>query len=127
MAQRIQSQMPCAGREISQRIHVTLKKRGSRLEVKSLCISIENNYSGMYIPRPVAAPVMQLGQGPEKQPGNLHRIEQGRGFMDAKTIIVHCTFSEDDRDISDIIEESFRIFLQKELRTFAKTTHDGVS
>lgn len=47
--------------------------------------------------------------------------------MDAKTIIVHCTFSEDDRDISDIIEESFRIFLQKELRTFAKTTHDGVS
>lgn len=47
--------------------------------------------------------------------------------MSTKTVIVHCTYAEDDKDISDIIKESFRIFLQKELRTFATATHDGVS
>lgn len=47
--------------------------------------------------------------------------------MNTKTVIVHCTYSEDGKDISDIIKESFRIFLQKELRTFATPTHDGVS
>ena len=47
--------------------------------------------------------------------------------MNTKTIIVHCTYSEDDKDIAAIIRESFRIFLQKELRTFATVTYDGVS
>ena len=47
--------------------------------------------------------------------------------MNTKTVIVHCTYSEDDKDIADIIRESFRIFLQKELRTFATSTYDGVS
>lgn len=47
--------------------------------------------------------------------------------MNTKTIIVHCTYSEDDKDIAAIIRESFRIFLQKELRTFATATYDGVS
>ena len=47
--------------------------------------------------------------------------------MNTKTVIVHCTYSEDDKDIADIIRESFRIFLQKELHTFAIATHDGLS
>lgn len=47
--------------------------------------------------------------------------------MNTRTVIVHCTYSEDDKDIAEIIRESFRIFLQKELRTFAIATHDGVS
>lgn len=47
--------------------------------------------------------------------------------MNTRTVIVHCTYSEDDKDIADIIRESFRIFLQKELHTFATPTHDGVS
>lgn len=47
--------------------------------------------------------------------------------MDKKTISVHCTYSDDDKDIADIIQESFRVFLQKELRTIATDTHNGVS
>lgn len=47
--------------------------------------------------------------------------------MDKKTISVHCAYSDDDKDIADIIRESFRVFLQKELRTFATDTHNGVS
>ena len=47
--------------------------------------------------------------------------------MDKKTISVHCTYSDDDKDITTIIQESFRVFLQKELRTFATDIHDGVS
>ena len=47
--------------------------------------------------------------------------------MNTKNVIVQCAYSEDDNDIADIIRESFRIFLQKELHTFATGTHDGVS
>ena len=47
--------------------------------------------------------------------------------MNSKPIVVHCTFSEDDTDIADIIWESFRLFLQKELHIFANTACDGVS
>ena len=47
--------------------------------------------------------------------------------MNAKPIVVHCTYPEEGRDIAEIIKESFRIFLQKELGTFAKPTQDGVS
>lgn len=47
--------------------------------------------------------------------------------MNTKSIVVHCTYSEEGRDIAEIIKESFHIFLQKELVTFAKPTHDGVS
>ena len=35
--------------------------------------------------------------------------------MDKKTLPVHCTYSEDGKDIAEIILESFRLFLQKEL------------
>ena len=47
--------------------------------------------------------------------------------MNTKTVVVHCEYSEDGKEISEIISESFRHFLQKELRTFATTTQDGVS
>lgn len=47
--------------------------------------------------------------------------------MNTKTVIVHCAHLEDGKHIADIIKESFRIFLQKELHTFATPTHDGVS
>ena len=47
--------------------------------------------------------------------------------MNTRTVIVRCTYSEDGKDIADIIRESFRIFLQKELHTFATPTHGGVS
>lgn len=32
-----------------------------------------------------------------------------------KTLIVHCTYSEDGKNVAEIIQESFRLFLQKEL------------
>ena len=47
--------------------------------------------------------------------------------MNTKTVVVHCEYSEEGKDIADILQESFRLFLQKELRTFATTTQDGVS
>ena len=36
-----------------------------------------------------------------------------------KTIIIHCTFSGDGEEIAEIIQESFRLFLQKELLALA--------
>lgn len=36
-----------------------------------------------------------------------------------KTIIIHCAYSEDGKDIAEIVRESFRLFLQKELLTLA--------
>jgi hypothetical protein len=36
-----------------------------------------------------------------------------------KTIIIHCTYSEDVEEIAEIIQESFRLFLQKELLALA--------
>ena len=36
-----------------------------------------------------------------------------------KTIIIHCTYSDDSKDIAEIILESFRLFLQKELLALA--------
>ena len=47
--------------------------------------------------------------------------------MYTKTVIVPCEYSEEGKDIADIIQESFRLFLQKELGTFAIATQDGVS
>ena len=47
--------------------------------------------------------------------------------MNTKTVVIHCEYSEEGKDIAEIIQESFRIFLQKELRTFAIATQDGVS
>ena len=47
--------------------------------------------------------------------------------MNTKTVVVHCEYSEDGREISEIISESFRLFLQKELGTFAIATQDGAS
>ena len=47
--------------------------------------------------------------------------------MNTKTVVIHCEYSEEGKDIADILQESFRLFLQKELRTFAITTQDGVS
>lgn len=47
--------------------------------------------------------------------------------MNTKPIVVQCTYSEDGRDISQIIQEAFRIFLQKEIGTVARPTQDGAS
>ena len=47
--------------------------------------------------------------------------------MNTKTVVIHCEYSEEGKDIAEIIQESFRLFLQKELRTFAITTQDGAS
>lgn len=47
--------------------------------------------------------------------------------MNTKTVIVHCTYSEDGRDIADIIRESFHVFLLKELRIFAAPNQESVS
>lgn len=35
--------------------------------------------------------------------------------MKVQNIAVHCTCSEDGQDIAEIIRESFRLFLRKEL------------
>ena len=35
------------------------------------------------------------------------------------TLIIHCTYSEDKKDIAEILQESFRLFLQKELLSLA--------
>ena len=37
--------------------------------------------------------------------------------MEPKPIVVHCTYSDDGKDIAEIIRESFSFFLQKELLT----------
>lgn len=47
--------------------------------------------------------------------------------MNTKTVVIHCEYSEEGKDIAEIIQESFHLFLQKELRTFAIATQDGVS
>lgn len=39
--------------------------------------------------------------------------------MDKKTLPIHCTYSEDGEDIAEIIQKSFRLFLQKELLVLA--------
>ena len=36
-----------------------------------------------------------------------------------KTLIIHCTYSDDGEEIAKIIRESFRLFLQKELLALA--------
>jgi hypothetical protein len=43
-----------------------------------------------------------------------HIIDAGGVAME-KTMIVHCAYSEDGRLASEILEESFRLFLQKTL------------
>lgn len=39
--------------------------------------------------------------------------------MDTKTLPICCTYSDDDKSIAEIIHESFRLFLQKELFALA--------
>ncbi len=39
--------------------------------------------------------------------------------MDQETLPVHCTYSDDGKDIAEIIQESFRLFLQKEFFALA--------
>ena len=39
--------------------------------------------------------------------------------MEPKPVPVHCTYSDDGKDIAQIIRESFSLFLQKELLTLA--------
>lgn len=46
--------------------------------------------------------------------------------MNPKILIIHCTYSDDDRSLIDILRASFQTYLQKELRTFAITTQNGV-
>lgn len=92
-----------------------------------MLVSMENTNTQTYITSPGAMPGAQPGQQMEIQRGLQHNIDRRRCAMNAKPIVVHCTYSEMGRDISEIIKESFHIFLQKELGTFAKPTHDGVS
>lgn len=47
--------------------------------------------------------------------------------MDTKILVIQCTYSDNDESLADILDESFRIYLQKELRTFAINTGEGVS
>lgn len=35
--------------------------------------------------------------------------------MKSKTVVVHCSYSEDGKDIAEILLDSFRLFLKKEL------------
>lgn len=35
--------------------------------------------------------------------------------MKSKTVVVHCSYSEEGKDIAEILLESFRLFLKKEL------------
>lgn len=37
--------------------------------------------------------------------------------MNTKIVIVHCSYSEEGKDIAQILSESFRLFLKKELLT----------
>lgn len=37
----------------------------------------------------------------------------------AQTITIHCSYSEENNDVAQIIQESFRLFLQKELLVLA--------
>ena len=39
--------------------------------------------------------------------------------MESKQIIVHYTYSDTDQTLAELIKESFRLFLQKELFTLA--------
>ena len=39
--------------------------------------------------------------------------------MKNQTITIHCTFSDTDPSLAELIEESFRLFLQKELFVLA--------
>lgn len=45
--------------------------------------------------------------------------------MNEKTIPIHCTYTDDGEDIAEIIQKSFRLFLQKEL--FAPAIEPSVS
>ena len=47
--------------------------------------------------------------------------------MDTKTLVIQCIYSDNDENLANILDESFRIFLQKELRTFAINAGEGVS
>lgn len=89
-----------------------------------MLVSVENTNAQTYITSPGAMPG---GRRVEKQPGQQHNIDRRRCAMNAKPVVVHCTYPEEGRDIAEIIKESFHIFLQKELGTFAKPTQDGVS
>ena len=37
----------------------------------------------------------------------------------AQTITIHCSYSEENNDVAQIIQESFRLLLQKELLVLA--------
>ena len=47
--------------------------------------------------------------------------------MNTKTGLIHCTFREDGKALADMIQESFRMFLRKELSQLSAATHDGES
>ena len=47
--------------------------------------------------------------------------------MDTKISVIQCTYSDNGESLADILDESFRIYLQKELHTFAINTSEGVS
>lgn len=77
-----------------------------------MLVSVENTNAQTYITSPGAMPG---GRRVEKQPGQQHNIDRRRCAMNAKPIVVHCTYPEEGQDIAEIIKESFRIFYKKSL------------
>lgn len=57
--------------------------------------------------------------GAANQLRSFHILDPGGVTMEQKPIPVHCTYSDDGKDIAEIIRESFTLFLQKELFTLA--------
>lgn len=47
--------------------------------------------------------------------------------MSKKPLVVHCIYNEDGPDIKEIILESFKVFLKKELRIFGKSMSNELS
>ena len=47
--------------------------------------------------------------------------------MAKKPLVVHCIYNEDGPDLNQILLDSFRQFLKKELRIFAKSMSNELS
>ena len=72
------------------------------------------------IPDPCRKPTQVFFHpGAASQLRSFHILDPGGVIMEPKPVPVHCTYSDDGKDIAEIIRESFSLFLQKELLTLA--------
>lgn len=72
------------------------------------------------IPAPCRMPTQVFFHpGAASQLRSFHILAPGGVTMEPKPVPVHCTYSDDGKDIAEIIRESFSLFLQKELLTLA--------